>query len=138
MSAFQWVETIGTIFTVAVGIGLLAWFRALNILVQAQLHPNGGGSLMDKANLIVAVKEALAELRALVESNHREGQASLIGLRDQDGDLAARIDHLDDVAREFGERLGPRLAIQDDLVRRLGIIEGRIERAEKELFGDDR
>lgn len=150
MSVFQWVQSIGVGVTVLAALGALGYFRALNILVQAQLHPNGGGSIVDLVKLIPVLREAINELRDRVIANHEQGQADLQGLHAEDKAIESRLagieqkaevlqvaaDGLQRMADDLSVRLPEALGVQDKLVRDVHSLAERMDRVEAELFRD--
>ena len=150
MSTFQWIESIGTIVTVCAAVGALGYFRALNIIVQAQLHPNGGGSLLDLVRLIPLLRKAVEELRQLVESNHAEGKEEWGGLHAEDKAIMNELTPLKQMAADLQVSLPDALGIQQGIVKDVANIINdvhsltddmrsmgeRMDRVEAELFGD--
>lgn len=142
---------------------------AINKLIKAELNTNGGGSLTDKVNGtrgdVAALKQVVDDMAsrmhtntakidsvaADIRSNHAEGQAGIARLGDRDVELKQqieavtdRMDSIDKIVRDYAEALGPRLAVQDDVVRRTGTLEGwkdTVEewrqRVDEKLFGGD-
>jgi len=125
VTTFQWIESVGTLVTVLAALGALGYFRALNILVQAQLHPNHGGSLLDLVRLIPLLRKAVDDLRELVVANHEEGKQEWAGLHDEDGELVRRMDRFDQIVKDFQRALEPRLQLQDHTVGRVDAMETR-------------
>lgn len=144
MTLFEWIQAVGVVVGVLAAVGALAYFRALNTLVHAQMKTNGGSTLLDKANLIVDVKKDLADLSELVKANHEEGRTNLGALRDEDQDIRAMLNPLIDMAESLKRSLPDAMRVQEGLVLDVGTLKSDVAALHEDVallkqkvFGDE-